>query len=179
MPVNSQKHLSRQLTSGEKRMTSYPRTFSSRQSASFKPIMGNSEESRDRDRIPLSNGTFIVNTLLDEEEQPLPLVPLRNKRMSWVKLKTYSLKVTVSEIPWSAGKIARDWWRFLGSSWISVYLNLTNQIHTQKRPVQEPKGILLLQQVHPCRSNPWTHGYKALRCLQAGPRHRSFWAFQT
>lgn len=94
----------------------------------------------------------------DEEEQSLPLVPLRNKRMSWVKLKSYSLKVTVF-LGRRKKSQERDWWSFLGSSWISVYLNLTNQMHTQKRPVQEPKGILFLQLVCPCRSNPWIHGY--------------------
>lgn len=104
--MNSQKHLSRQLSSGEKRMTSYPRTFSARQSTSFGPPWENlkSQETETESHYLTACPLFIVNMSLDEEEQPLPLEPLRNKRMSWVKLKSYSLKVTVSEIPWLTGK---------------------------------------------------------------------------
>lgn len=50
---------------------------------------------------------LVVNLPLDGKEQPLSLVPLRNKSVSRVKFKSHSLKVIVSEIPWLTVKIAR------------------------------------------------------------------------
>lgn len=196
--MNSQKHLSRQFTSEEKRMTSYPRTFSSRQSASFGPPWENlkSQETETEPHYLTARPFFVVNMPLDEKEQPLPLVPLRYKGMSWIKLKSYSLKVTDLKSLGRQEKMQeRDWWRFLGSSWVLVYLNLTNQMHTQMRPLQSPgiKGdsispASISMQVQPL--NPWVH--KALispRKLQPNrkgmlanswhPRCRSFWTFQT